>query len=371
MRGDGRVYTRPGSPFLWMSYYFGGKEQRESTGIRVAEKNAENKANKLLQKRLGQIHRGKFFGLESERLRVDDLLDSYIDSLTLRGAKSLRSVKGHVVPVRAFFAGMLAVRVTAAEVQQFTQERVAGCEAPATTNRRLQALRAAYRLAVKQERITRAPWIGLLREDNARKVFYEPDEAERLFAALPATVADVARFSFLVGWRRAEVLNLPWSSVDLKRGEIRLATSKNGQGRVLPLAIPELAAIFERAKERRVFEREEGGEEISEIVFHNGLGKPIASFQRSWRTAHKTAGIPYRHFHDLRHSAARHLRRAGVDKSTIKEIGGWKTDAMFYRYDIVDTQDQREAQRKLALHLNEAPAEKSNVTPIKSDGAQR
>ncbi|HEX4826491.1 MAG TPA: tyrosine-type recombinase/integrase [Candidatus Polarisedimenticolaceae bacterium] len=55
--------------------------------------------------------------------------------------------------------------------------------------------------------------------------------------------------------------------------------------------------------------------------------------------------------HNLRHSAARHLRRAGVDKSTIKEIGGWKTDAMFYRYDIVDTQDQREAQRKLALHL--------------------
>jgi len=60
-----------------------------------------------------------------------------------------------------------------------------------------------------------------------------------------------------------------------------------------------------------------------------------------------------------------------VDKSTIKEIGGWKTDAMFYRYDIVDTQDQRDAQRKLAVHLADAPASKSKVSQIKADGVKR
>ena len=51
--------------------------------------------------------------------------------------------------------------------------------------------------------------------------------------------------------------------------------------------------------------------------------------------------------HDIRRSAARNLRRAGVSESVIMRIGGWKTASVFKRYDIVDQADIAEAVTKL------------------------
>ena len=45
--------------------------------------------------------------------------------------------------------------------------------------------------------------------------------------------------------------------------------------------------------------------------------------------------------HDLRRSAAKALRAAGVPESVIMAAGGWKTPAMFRRYAIVSSADQR------------------------------
>jgi len=55
-------------------------------------------------------------------------------------------------------------------------------------------------------------------------------------------------------------------------------------------------------------------------------------------------------FHDLRRSAARNMRRAGIDRSVIKRIGGWKTEAMFLRYNIIDERDFVEAARKMEFY---------------------
>jgi integrase len=51
--------------------------------------------------------------------------------------------------------------------------------------------------------------------------------------------------------------------------------------------------------------------------------------------------------HDLRRSAAKALRAAGVPESVIMAAGGWKTPAMFRRYAIVSSADQRAAVEKL------------------------
>jgi hypothetical protein len=47
--------------------------------------------------------------------------------------------------------------------------------------------------------------------------------------------------------------------------------------------------------------------------------------------------------HDFRRSAAKALRRAGVPESVIMATGGWKTPAMFRRYAIVSSADQKAA----------------------------
>jgi integrase len=51
--------------------------------------------------------------------------------------------------------------------------------------------------------------------------------------------------------------------------------------------------------------------------------------------------------HDLRRSAAKALRRAGVPESVIMKTGGWKTAAMFRRYTIDSASDQRGAMEAL------------------------
>jgi len=59
------------------------------------------------------------------------------------------------------------------------------------------------------------------------------------------------------------------------------------------------------------------------------------------------AGVPNLLFHDLRRTAARNLRRAGVAEGIIMKIGGWKTRSVFERYAIVAQSDIMDAMVKL------------------------
>ena len=55
----------------------------------------------------------------------------------------------------------------------------------------------------------------------------------------------------------------------------------------------------------------------------------------------KAAGLSGVLIHDLRRSAAREMRIAGVDQTTIMKVAGWGTDSMFVRYHVDDDSDLR------------------------------
>ena len=82
-------------------------------------------------------------------------------------------------------------------------------------------------------------------------------------------------------------------------------------------------------------------------VFHR-RGQPInkTTFGKQWRKACRDAGMPGKLFHDLRRSAARNMVRGGVPESVAMRVGGWKTSAVFKRYDISDNADKLDALKK-------------------------
>jgi hypothetical protein len=81
------------------------------------------------------------------------------------------------------------------------------------------------------------------------------------------------------------------------------------------------------------------GKAPEECLFTRANGTPVRDFRRSWRKACAEAGVPELHFHDLRRTAARNMRRGHISERVAMEIGGWKTTSVFHRYAIVDNQD--------------------------------
>jgi len=99
-------------------------------------------------------------------------------------------------------------------------------------NRETGALRQAFNLAAKRRppKLSRVPYVPMLNEDNARQGFVEPSTFEALVQYLPEPINDVARFAYLSGWRRGEVLPLRWPRSRIQIRASRGARAEFGPG---------------------------------------------------------------------------------------------------------------------------------------------
>lgn len=74
--------------------------------------------------------------------------------------------------------------------------------------------------------------------------------------------------------------------------------------------------------------------------------------------------------HDLRRTGCRNLRRLGVHEKTIMKIGGWKTRAVFDRYNIVDEKDLAEAAARLDQKAQQRKLRHSSGTVTSKSSAK-
>ncbi|MGA3211614.1 MAG: site-specific integrase [Terriglobales bacterium] len=364
-RGSGSIYQQKNSAVFWVSYYRNGKQFREST--RTTDR---TEASNFLRKRLGEIVTGTFYGPKSERITVGELGEDFLRDYRVNAKRSLYAAdirwKRHLQP---FFGHLRAVDISTDLLCRYVDERQKHGAANATINRELAALKRMFHLGYRctPPKVNRVPSFPRLAEDNARIGFLEDMQCEKLLSACPnlwfRSLVEVGR---TYGWRIGELLKLRVKQVDLLARSIRLepGTTKNREGREVTMtdAVHKLLSQCLYAKNPDAF------------VFTRSDGSSVRDIRKTWMKACCAAGVGhmlcgkcgkvigsncecskterrpmYRGliFHDLRRTAARNLRRAGIAEGVIMKIGGWRTRSVFERYAIVAQSDIQDAIRKL------------------------
>ena len=99
-------------------------------------------------------------------------------------------------------------------------------------------------------------------------------------------------------------------------------------------------------------------------VIHRA-GKKVKTYDGEWKRHTEGAGSYDLHVHDLRRSAVTNLRRLGLAQAQIMKIIGHKTDAIFYRYNIIDEAEIAEMGKDLdeKIRLEAAQGEHLGSTP--------
>jgi integrase len=344
MKGLGGIYLR-GSTY-WIAYNYRGVRYRES-----AHSDSEAVARKLLKKRLGEIGRGKVIGPIEDRLSFDDLADALVADYTANGKRSIRSIRLSIRHLRTFFGNAKAVDISSDRVMAYAAERQKDGAANASINRELAALRRAFSLMTKAGRISNAPHVSMLAENNTREGFLEPGDFARLHSHLPGYLRDPVLFLYRSGWRVGEMRSLEWRDVYDSEIRLRPANSKSKKGRVLPLT-GELKAIIDRARN--------GRRPNCPFVWHLA-DAPIGDFRKTWNAARRAARLAHILVHDLRRSAVRNMIRSGVSQPVAMAISGHRTASIFARYDVTSTDDIARALERTERYIEQAPAAKIAV----------
>lgn len=276
-----------------------------------------------------------FKAAESERRTVAELIDRYMREI-LPTKRSARSQRAQLLWWRRELGSLTLADLTPATIAD-CRDRLARGEtpsgkkaSPASQVRYLAALSHTFTVAVRE-------W-GWLDDNPVRKVrrpteprgrvrFLSEKERTALLGACKRSpnplLYPLVVLALATGARLGELLSLRWPDVDLARGVARLARTKNGEPRTLPLTGYALAVLKARAAERR---------SDTNLLFPSEHGRTPATLRKPWETALAQAGIENFRFHDLRHTAASYLAMTGATPTDIAAVLGHKTLAMVKRY---------------------------------------
>jgi hypothetical protein len=88
-------------------------------------------------------------------------------------------------------------------------------------------------------------------------------------------------------------------------------------------------------------------------VFHvDGFQINKTKLHKAWRQARVAAGFPDLLIHDLRRSAVRNMRLAGISEVDAMKLSGHKNRHVFDRYSIVGDDDTRSASLRSDTYLS-------------------
>lgn len=289
----------------------------------------------------------------AEKLTVAAALDRYLQEVTptKKASTQLREVRRDKT-LRAFFGSYTLATVTPELVAKFRDERLKAGLAGNSIRLDLALLGHLFTVAMQEwsvgltynpVKLIRKPAAGAARDRRLTEV-----EETQLIAAISAHSNPMLRWivtlAIETGMRLSEIVNLTRAQVDLPRRIVRLADTKNGSARTVPLTLTATEAM------RQAMAHGIQPDDTELLFFgepgRDGKRRPY-TFNRVWTRLTKSAGITNFHFHDLRHEAVSRLVEAGLSDQEVSAISGHKSMQMLKRYthlraeDLVSRLDER------------------------------
>jgi integrase len=330
--GTGTIFKR--GRIWYLSYYVDGQQVvRSSRSANVQD------AKRLRDQILGKKSRGELGDTVTANVTCGELLDDLLEHAKANIKASTEKIWRFVVEasIRPFFGHRKAANLTTAIFKEYRRQRLAEGKSDSTCNRELSMLRTAFNLGRKctPPKVLTIPYFPMVAETNVRQGFLTDEEYAKLRDALPEYLRPLFVTAYFTGVRLGELLSIEWRQVDWEQGYITLESerTKSGHARVVPILEGDMESWLRWSRENA---------DGCERVFHHD-GIPFKEFRRSWQKACEAAEVPTLKFHDLRRTAVRNMRRAGVAQVVRMRISGHRTDSMERRYNIVDIDDIKSA----------------------------
>jgi len=331
--GTGNIFRRGR---IWYYSYFDGV----TTRMVSSKSERKGEAIKLRERILKQKMAGMLPDREIRKITCGELLDDVLRHVEENGKPSTAKIWKLVVEanLKPFFGKLKASGISTDKLREYRDKRKADEVSDATCNRELSILRTAFNLGRKctPPKVDRLPYFPLVSEaGNARQGFLTDEQYAKLRDALPDDLKPLFVTAYFTGVRLGELLAWSWDQVDWQQEFVTLKAdeTKSGHARAVPILAGDMRDWLKWAH---------GQSNGCSRVF-NRLGEPIKEFRKAWKDACKVAEVPDLKFHDLRRTAVRNMRRAGVSQVVRMRITGHRTDSMERRYNIVDVEDIKSA----------------------------
>ena len=298
-------------------------------------------------------------------------LDRYLASLAARDT-SAHTQRSYGATLRAYLdwlTGRGADWRTPSRADLRTYLAVLGMgRARSSTAQRLAAIRSFHRFAAREELAPGDPWGAIATPRLPRRLprVLEVDEVERLLAAADDAVGEgqppsdltvalairdraIVETAYAAGLRISELAAATLTTVDLRRGEIRVL-GKGRKERIGLLGRPAREAIagyLDDARPILVARRARTAPEPAEIFLnHRGGALGVRGLRYRLDELRKRAGLPLGVSpHTLRHSFATHLLEGGADLRIVQELLGHESLATTQVYTHVSPARLRSAYR--------------------------
>jgi integrase len=369
-RGEGSIFYRLDkagkriSPNLYISYRAGKKEQVKSAmtaDVGDAKKElarlTRNRAN--AKEGLDVLRTPKM-----ERVTVLGLVEGYLSDRESE-CESIDAMRNHAKPLLAILGRVKATELSPDHVRRYKKHRESTVSA-AKISRELEILKAAYNLAAEEGRLRFVPVIKLPSVKNKRKVFFPLERVPELLTAAAKHSPDVSDFlawlSFS-GMRPKAIRLLRWSDLDTSDWVLTLRSEedKNEYGRELAI----------EGENRDILEARRAKRQPGDVYIFGGA-EPLLNKRvwKVWNAALKDIELPtgkagFRPY-DLKKTALRALRRAGVSEERAMFFSGHRTASTFRRYDITARDDNREDVVRVSEYRKKRFADKDGEKTDKS-----